>query len=1059
MNKLKKKVSKTVFASFFIFQFVVSTAFMPVVLNAEDMEDVSNETTSSDVVSEEAPSNKEESTVSEQPTVESETSTEVEISENSSEPKNSTEIESIAGGNNGSLKTTNASCVDVNINQYQIGEILWLYASGFDPNTEYPWSVYRINNSNEIIGYGTATTNENGEICLNTLIQFNSSNTGTPGYKADFGGEKDNFTVVGIQGPNNGILKVCKILVDENNQVINLNQWSQFVNEDFSIDFNLREENYSFSFATSGQVFDSVNQDLQANCEELDITISGETTISYSEEVASDFWTPKYYELDVEGDSVFIPDMAKVFNADSGSDGELWISGNGFFTPTLYIVNQYNSPTNKGSIKVCKIIIDKDFMIVEDWSTLPGSNTFAINFQIVEDWSTLPGSNTFAINFQGRPVILNSSFNEAGIPSPVVFNTAVDNVNDSVFEWSIDGKTLIQDANCKIINNLDLGGYFYNPEVISGDNIGDWIIRGYNDGFSGEVEDFNDIYAYDNTLFTVGDSARNMNSDGHIVLTEQNPNRTLVVMNRYKGEYDPTKNNPPVINTNPVEVCLPFDLMTGVTATDIEDGDLTSSIEIVTDGGFSSGLPGTYYVVYRVIDSKKAYTEITRAITIKQNCSETPSCEANGNEIWAKITLDLNQLENEGAGDLQSRIYVGSNSTYINSGEWFMVHDGTNAVVDATLFENVPGVAVQRVNGKVRFGIHGSHPERRPYAYERVVGTIEFFQGDITTWENDLSDNGKNKVDLEGVAVPDTVSVANNVLLFDLGVDIEDDFLYAPYVFNPCDDDNGGGEDDLVVQIPNTCVARGTENFDIFSGLSVSYLGSSVDLNDVVKSANPTSIDVNTNGTYTVTYTIEYAGITETVERTIEVKNRCSGGGGGGGGGSSSGGSSRSEGEVLGATSCVAFTTYNRLGNKGGEIKALQTFLNEYMNAGLTVDGVYGRTTAQAVHDFQAFHWKEVIDPWTPPLSPNTTGWQYKSTRATINAIIDCPEAPVFLEDPAIMYSVTEVENEKPFTSEQMQKIYDLLIEAQTGDVLGATTVNVDALDYSNPNYDLMFGK
>ncbi|MDQ5901543.1 MAG: hypothetical protein QG580_258, partial [Patescibacteria group bacterium] len=447
---------------------------------------------------------------------------------------------------------------------------------------------------------------------------------------------------------------------------------------------------------------------------------------------------------------------------------------------------------------------------------------------------------------------------------------------------------------------------------------------------------------------------------------------------------DPDPDTDPTITVNPTEVCLPtdatvYDFMSGVTANDAEDGNITSSV-VVEIGNFTLGVPGVYTITYTVTDSDKNTVTAIRTITIKENCSETPSCEANGNEIWAKITLT--NVVSEGAGDLQSRIYVGSNSTYINSGEWFMVHDGTNAVVDATLFENVPGVAVQRVNGKVRFGIHGSHPERRPYAYERVVGTIEFFQGDITTWENDLSDN--NKFDGPEVTVPDTVSVANNVLSFDLGVDIADDFLYAPYVFNPCDDGGDDGDDD----------DDGDDN------------------------------------------------------------------GGGGGGGSSGGGSSRrSEGEVLGATSCVAFTTYNRLGNKGGEIKALQTFLNEYMNAGLTVDGVYGRTTAQAVHNFQAFHWKEVIDPWTPPLSPNTTGWQYKSTRATINAIIDCPESPVFLEDPAVMYSVTEVENEKPFTAQQMQKIYDLLIEAQTGDVLGAATVNVDALDYSNPNYDLMFGK
>ena len=285
-----------------------------------------------------------------------------------------------------------------------------------------------------------------------------------------------------------------------------------------------------------------------------------------------------------------------------------------------------------------------------------------------------------------------------------------------------------------------------------------------------------------------------------------------------------------------------------------------------------------------------------------------------------------------------------------------------------------------------------------------------------------------------------------------------------------CDNGGGGGgDDDLVIEIADACVERGTENFDILSGLSVKYLGGSVDINDesveITTVSNPT-LDVNTNGNYVVTYTVEYVSKTDSVDRTISVQDDCDngGGGGGGGGGGSSSGSRRnsSDGEVLGAATCVAFTTYNRLGNAGGEIKALQTFLNLYMDAGLTVDGVYGRTTAQAVHDFQAFHWKEVIDPWTPPLSPNTTGWQYKTTRMTINAIIDCPEAAVYLEDPGVMYQVTTVEGEKDLTTAEMEEIYNLLALAQAGQVLGATDVNTNTnntLDITDPNYDLMFGK
>jgi uncharacterized membrane protein YgcG len=379
----------------------------------------------------------------------------------------------------------------------------------------------------------------------------------------------------------------------------------------------------------------------------------------------------------------------------------------------------------------------------------------------------------------------------------------------------------------------------------------------------------------------------------------------------------------------------------------------------------------------------------TYTYAVDENCDDTnggnpttPTCEANGNEIWAKITLS--EVVNEGAGNLQNRIYVGSNSTYINSGVWFMVHDGTNAIVDPTLFENVPGVAVQRVNGKVRFGIHGSHPERKPYAYEKIVGTIEFFQGDITTWENDLSDN--NKVDGAEATVPDSVSVSSNILNFNLGVDIADDFLYAPYTFNSCDDGNNGGDDD------------GDDDED--GGGNGGNGGNN-----------------NNNNS-----------------------------GNGGSSGSFVGGSSNRVGEVLGATtsSCPQFTQYHDTGSRKSEVKALQTFLNEYMDAGLTVNGIYDFATTQAVHNFQAKHWNEIIKPWLgnpSSINPNTTGRTRQTTMSAMNFIINCPNQPLFLEDPKIMYEITEIKDQKILSPEQIAKITSLLEEANAGLVLGTETV------------------
>lgn len=186
-------------------------------------------------------------------------------------------------------------------------------------------------------------------------------------------------------------------------------------------------------------------------------------------------------------------------------------------------------------------------------------------------------------------------------------------------------------------------------------------------------------------------------------------------------------------------------------------------------------------------------------------------------------------------------------------------------------------------------------------------------------------------------------------------------------------------------------------------------------------------------GDIVITYTItdDEENVIATAERTIEVKLDCdpevdlggdnqgdstpqsfsssssSGSRVSGGGGAVLGAST--EGEVLGA--CVPFSMYHKKGDVGGEVAKIQEFLNEHIGAGLTVDGVYGETTLKAVKDFQSKYFEQIITPWVPFFKPQPTGKFYKTTRMMANKIIDCPEAPVFLEDPKIIY---EVKWEKP---------------------------------------------
>ena len=89
------------------------------------------------------------------------------------------------------------------------------------------------------------------------------------------------------------------------------------------------------------------------------------------------------------------------------------------------------------------------------------------------------------------------------------------------------------------------------------------------------------------------------------------------------------ENNAPVINAsdNTIYVGDNFDPKTGVTANDVEDGDLTNKI-VVTENTVNTEVKGTYKVVYSVTDSKNKTT--TKEITI---------------EVIERVTINTDDLD------------------------------------------------------------------------------------------------------------------------------------------------------------------------------------------------------------------------------------------------------------------------------------------------------------------------------------------------------------------------------------------------------------------------------
>lgn len=100
---------------------------------------------------------------------------------------------------------------------------------------------------------------------------------------------------------------------------------------------------------------------------------------------------------------------------------------------------------------------------------------------------------------------------------------------------------------------------------------------------------------------------------------------------------------------------------------------------------------------------------------------------------------------------------------------------------------------------------------------------------------------------------------------------------------------------------------------------------------------------------------------------------------------------------VLGESACGEYlTSYIKFGgtNNKDDVMRLQSFLNEYLGLKLSVDGIFGKKSMEAVKAFQVKEKGEVLSPWVGITLKNDskgTGWVYKTTKRWIN-MIKCPE-------------------------------------------------------------------
>src|SRR3989344_52320 len=173
------------------------------------------------------------------------------------------------------------------------------------------------------------------------------------------------------------------------------------------------------------------------------------------------------------------------------------------------------------------------------------------------------------------------------------------------------------------------------------------------------------------------------------------------------------------------------------------------------------------------------------------------------------------------------------------------------------------------------------------------------------------------------------------------------------------------------------------------------------DDDDTLATTTTGTVDTAVVGPYILTYSVyDSGGLGATTTREVNVVETPvvppvtpPSGGGGGGGGGGIGGHRRdisnllaTQGEILGATSCLYLIDYVKIDWKNDPIEVLkvQSFLNVFEDESLSLTGIYNQATFDAVARFQTKYASDILTPWGDNV---TTGFVYILTKKKINEI------------------------------------------------------------------------
>ncbi len=478
-------------------------------------------------------------------------------------------------------------------------------------------------------------------------------------------------------------------------------------------------------------------------------------------------------------------------------------------------------------------------------------------------------------------------------------------------------------------------------------------------------------------------------------------------------------NTPPVITlvgTNPITLTTGATFTDpGATATDAEDGNLTSSI--VTTGTVNTAVPGTYTITYTVTDSKGASASVTRTVVVENAGNGGGGGNNTGKITFCLIVADADKTVATSSAGLPTGTFTTKlgtstdfanntvqtqtwNASAFNPNRKFIL--GVNDA-DCVTWSNLPfGMYYYpqlAVAGAQWINNASTSPVYNDQYNQPVNNTSDFFPFSIA------NDNSNGEIRLDSFLNDRTlVMFALYTKATTTPVCLAPEFI-SPVTASVV---KGQAFSYILNASSTTALSYSLATSSLPAGLSYDPVTHTI-------SGTPT-----VSGTFTIAMTANSTCGTTTTNLVLTVTEPNNGGGGNGGGGNSGGGNSTGgggnipvgNGPIVGSgggaapqiitsgggsgssspapttpAACFYLRDFLRkdFNNDPAEVTKLQVFLRDLEGmANVPVNGIYDDATEAAVRSFQLKYRDDILTPWG---HTDATGYTYILTKKKVNEI------------------------------------------------------------------------